>query len=460
MRQSFIFPVLIAALLSGSAAAKTIGLKNGSFLDSDYDKGLPRQSVVLVFPGGPALIAKEHQGTTEVITDLLDEGPASMSPGQYRQALFLANAEMKVSSGLRAMFVTVKAPPDRLQAAVELAAKTLAEPRLDPESFKQAHAKVTSRTRVTFDEMQAVVFFFGMRRATLDNPDIYDGSGSPATVKNITLEVVKAAYGKLFDRRHLYFVGAGPAEPAAVARIVDAALLSAKDTPQFVASAGRDIDPADIKKKSPKGIRVAIINKPNASDNQVLFVFPEVIKRGAREDVVANVAHTVLGGGMAGRLGKALRKERGLTYHAGSYVTQPGWMIYTFGGDEQVAPLLQGAIEVVGAFRKETLQAGEIAEVRSTLDNKHRQKFELPSDVLMEKIKLRLFARDEAFVEKYQEMLRSVQVGDVGKFVAEKINTENGLLVLMGDKTKLRASLSKAGYNPEKAEIIELDQVM
>lgn len=460
MKMGFIWPLMASVLLTAPAAAKTISLKNGSFLDSDHNKGLPRQSVIMVFPGGPSLIAKEHQGVTEVITDLLDEGPASMSPDEYRRALFLANAEIKTSATLRAMFVSVKAPPERLEAAMRLAAKTLAEPRLDAQSFKVAHAKVTSRTRVAFDEMQAVVFFLGMRRATLDNSDIYDGSGSPATVKNITLDVVKTAYEKIFDKKQLYFVAAGPENPEQVAKIAESAVLSGKNVPKFVPSEGRDIDPTNIMKKTPRDVRVTIINKPNASDNQILFVFPEAIRRGTKEDVIANVAHTVLGGGLAGRLGKTLRKERGLTYHAGSYVTQPGWMIYTFGGDEQVEPLLKGALEVVAAFKKETLDKTEIAEVKSTLDNKHRQRFELPSDVLKEKIRLRLFARDESFVDKYQDHLRGVSVSDVQAFAAKKINTESGLLVLMGDAAKLRGSLQKAGYSPDKVEVIEVDQVM
>lgn len=456
----YISLLISLAAFSNPGFAAVESLVNGSFLDSEQDIKLPRQSVVMVFPGGPALIDKKLQGTTEIITDLLAEGPSSMQADDYRRALFLNSAEIKVYSSLRAMFVLVKAPVAKLQDAIDLAAKTLAEPRLDQKSYENSYGKIRAQTQQSFEDMQSVVFFYGMRRATLDNADIYDGSGSPATVKNITFDAVKNSYARIFDKKHLYFVSSGPAKASEVAAALNKSFLSAQVTPKFAALPGRDIDPSSIMRKSPKGVSVTIIDKPGSTDNQLLFIYPEIIKRAAREEVVANVAHGLLGGGMSGRLGKTLRKERGLTYHAGSFVSQPGWMIYTFGGDDQVVGLLNGTKEVVAGFKSEKLSDQEVAEVKSTMDNKYRQNYELPGDVLLEKIKLRLFSRDEQFISKYQDLLKSVSLKDVRGFVSKKINTSHGQLFLMGDATKLKAALKKAGFDPTKAGVVGIDQVM
>ena len=445
---------------SGIGFSKVESLSNGSFLDSDVNLALPRQTVFFVYPGGPALIDKTMQGTVDVIIDLLAEGPSSMKADDYRRALFLSNAEIEAVSTMKGLLFRVKAPAETLQAATELAVKTLAEPRLDQESFERAKAKTLSKAVQEFEDMQSVVFFYGTRRATLDNPFVYDGSGSPTTVKNITLQGVKESFSKLFDRKHMYFVTSGPVASAKVASMINLSVLKDKDTPKFVALPGQDVDAANIAKKSAKGLTVHIINKPGATDNQLLFIYPEPIRRASKEDVVAAVSHNILGGGLTGRLGKTLRKERGLTYHASSFVGQPGWMIYTFGGDEQVEGLLKGSAEVVSAFKKEKLTDSEIAETKATLDNKHRQRFELPGDVLIEKIRLRLFGRDDGFVEKYQSMLTKVSPSDVKKFVTSKLNTESGMLVMMGDAEKLKKTLAKAGYDASKATVIEVDQVM
>jgi zinc protease len=457
------FSFLISLLSLGMSSAgfgKIDKLSNGSFLDSDVNPALARQTLVFVFPGGPALIEKSLQGTVDVVTDLLAEGPASMNADDYRRALFLNNAEIDAVPTMKGMLVRVKAPAESLQSAVELAVKTLGEPRLDQESFDRSKAKTLSKTIQDFEDMQSVVFFYGTRRATLDSPFVYDGTGSPTTVKNITLPTVKESFAKLFDKKHLYFVTSGPVSSTQVAWLVDKVVLNAKDTPQFVALPGQDVDVSDISKKTPRGMTVHIINKPAATDNQILFIYPELIKRASKEDVIASVTHNILGGGLTGRLGKTLRKERGLTYHASSFVGQPGWMIYTFGGDEQVEGLLKGSAEVVAAFKKEKLVSTEVAETKATLDNKHRQRFELPGDVLMEKIRLRLFGRDDEFIEKYQNLLEKVTPGDVKSFVVSKINTESGMLVLMGDAEKLKKSLAKAGFDVSKATVVEIDQVM
>jgi zinc protease len=445
---------------SGIGFSKVETLSNGSFLDSDVNPALPRQTVFFVYPGGPALIEKTMQGTVDVIIDLLAEGPSSMKADDYRRALFLSNAEIEAVSTMKGLLFRVKAPAETLQAATELAVKTLAEPRLDQESFERAKAKTLSKAVQEFEDMQSVVFFYGTRRATLDNPFVYDGSGSPTTVKNITLQGVKEYFSKLFDRKHMYFVTSGPVASAKVASMINLSVLKDKDTPKFVALPGQDVDAANIAKKSAKGLTVHIINKPGATDNQLLFIYPEPIRRASKEDVVAAVSHNILGSGLTGRLGKTLRKERGLTYHASSFVGQPGWMIYTFGGDEQVEGLLKGSAEVVSAFKKEKLTDTEITETKATLDNKHRQRFELPGDVLIEKIRLRLFGRDDEFVEKYQAMLTKVSSSDVKNFVSSKLNTESGMLVMMGDAEKLKKTLAKAGYDASKATVLEVDQVM
>jgi zinc protease len=452
--------ILSFFLGSGIGFSKVETLSNGSFLDSDVNPALPRQTIFFVYPGGPALIDKNLQGTVDVIIDLLAEGPSSMKADDYRRALFLSNAEIEAVSTMKGLLFRVKAPAETLQAATELAVKTLAEPRLDQESFERAKAKTLSKAVQEFEDMQSVVFFYGTRRATLDNPFVYDGSGSPATVKNITLPALKESFAKLFDRKHMYFVASGPVASTKVASMINLSVLKDKDTPKFIALPGQDVDAADIAKKSAKGLTVHIINKPGATDNQLLFIYPEPIKRASKEDVVAAVSHNILGGGLTGRLGKTLRKERGLTYHASSFVGQPGWMIYTFGGDEQVEGLLKGSTEVVAAFKKEKLTDIEIAETKATLDNKHRQRFELPGDILIERIRLRLFGRDDGFVEKYQAMLTKVSPSDVKNFVNSKLNTDSGLLVMMGDAEKLKKTLAKAGYDASKATIIEVDQVM
>ena len=455
-----------ASIVLGLTFMPTLGLSkveklsNGSFLDSDVNPALPRQTLFFVYPGGPALIEKNLQGTVDVITDLLAEGPASMKADDYRRALFLSNAEIQAVATMKGILFRVKAPAETLQSAVDLAVKTLAEPRLDQESFDRSKAKTLSKAVQDFEDMQSVVFFYGTRRSTLDSPFVYDGTGSPTTIKNITLPVVKEAFAKLFDKKHMYVVTSGPVASGKVASIINLSVLSAKDTPKYVALPGQDVDASDISKKTPKGLTVQIINKPGATDNQLLFIYPELIKRATKDDVVAAVSHNILGGGLTGRLGKTLRKERGLTYHASSFVGQPGWMIYTFGGDEQVEGLLKGSAEVVAAFKKEKLVNSEIEETKATLDNKHRQRFELPGDVLMEKIRLRLFGRDDGFVEKYQGMLSKVSAGDVKSFVNSKINTESGLLVMMGDADKLKKTLTKAGFDASKATVIEIDQVM
>jgi zinc protease len=201
-------------------------------------------------------------------------------------------------------------------------------------------------------------------------------------------------------------------------------------------------DPARFK---PSALTVTLIDKPGATDNQILFVYPQAFKEDAPQYAVAEVAHLILGGGVTGRLGDALRNRRGLTYHAGTFLFSglPMWAVWTFGGLEQTPALIKGVAEVIAAFRKEKLTAIEVREAVSRSITRFRADQELPAERLFERARFRRLGLDPTSLDRHERALAAVDAAAVHAFAARQIDARGGHLYVMGDRTKLTPLLEK-----------------
>jgi zinc protease len=449
--------IVTAFAFSSARAASQLALKSGAPLRVERDDSSPRVTLVLTFPGGPGVIAPEQQGLAFVLKEMLNEGPVGMSGDAFRDALFLATSEVDFLPARLAMNVVVKAPADRLKETLALVDKILAAPKLDDVTFSRAKEKVVAQTAARFDSMRNVVFYFGLRDATKNHPFVLDGNGSPKSLSNVTLQDVKAKFPELLNGKLAFFSAVGPVEQSAVATALEQSLGASPRFSDYVPFKSLSVSPEVFKRKS---LAVKIIDMPGATDNQIFYVYPEQIKMDSPEAAVAGVAHGILGGGLSGRLGKKLRTERGLTYHASSIFNPVGWSVYTFGGVEQTPKLLIGVPEVITSFKKEKLSERDIAEAQGAKSTEFKESVELPMDRLMAKLSLTLRGLDPSFVDKYQSYLAATTTKSIKDFVNKKVTIDGGYLYLMGDAKNLSQAVKEAGIDSKSVTVVPASEIL
>jgi|GEM_PF-3328405 len=466
---SLSIPALLTFSFSqASAAAQDLQkvylekLSNNAPIEIVEDITSPRQSFILVFQGGAGLVPKEQQGITTVLSQMLGEGPKSMTGDAYRKQLFLLNSSISVSGSPRAMYVSVTAPVDNLKKVLSLAFEVIQNPKLDPETFSIAHGKVQTSANSILDNMRGATYYFAFRDAFKFHPDVLDGSAAPGTIKSLSLETAKEWYPKLMDFQKMAVATVGPATKWKVLADAQNFMAQTKKVVKkntYIPTEFKGINPADY---TPAEIAVALINKPKATDNQILYIFPESLQFDSKERLVSLVTHENLGGGLTGMLGDVLRTQRGLTYHASTRADgqRPYWTVYTFGGIFQTQGLLAGVPEVIEKFKAQKIEAKDVELSKQMNRTFFRSGMELPEDRLFSRLRLKMYGLNPGFIDQFEDLLGKVTPEEVDQFRKAKLNTQKGFLYLMGDKSQILPVLEKAGFKKDKVRVIELTELI
>lgn len=436
-------------------AEKLETLSNGSPFFGSQDKTLPRSIFLLSFQGGPKYFAAEKQGILNVLLHLYNEGPKDLTVKAYNQQLFELGAEIDYTAGHGAFEIIVKTPPANQAKVFELVRRTLKNPRSEKFEFEKAHASILAGLKAKFDNMRSVIFYFAPLDLMSYSPLVLSGQTSPTSFAKITFKEVKENLTRLatFDTLFVSYIGTeAPSSAKALLNTVFAEDLKkayarpAIQRPELVTL---------------NATKYTIIDKPAATDNQVLIFYPQKVQRDSGEWLQAKISMDLLGGGLHGALAKTLRIERGLTYAVQSGFNNQGWpywFVWTFGGNDQTKGLLQGVPEINEKYQKATLTSSVLAESKARVLNDFKAATELPKDLLIQKSWYYHHGYDATFLDRYEAELKNVSLANVRNF-RKNLQTKNAAVYLMGDQKVLLPILEGLGVDRKNVRIIGINEI-
>lgn len=455
--RSYLSPILFSFLIShGAFAAETVlktDLKSGSPLLVSINPAQPRQSVNLVFRGGLSQIQKNLHGATGLYLDLLEEGPKNISAEEYKKTLYLKNAAISFAATPRTLSASITSPPEHLSEVLRLAKQTWMSPKMDKSLFEHIKTVSIQQALADAENMRSVLFHFAFKDAFQSHPEFMDGKVSAKNQEKISFEEVKSVAKLLFHLNDLEVYSSGPMTLENTKELVQTQILGSEET-KFKKIAFEKIQPNDFKQKQ---LKITVLNKPAATDNQILFIFPNLFGETLKARVIGQVTSFLLGGSGSSDLFRILRTERGLTYGASARVdnNRNFWSIATFGGIKQTPGLLTGVPEIVQKFRSKKIAKKDLAEAKKMLKVSFRDSLELPEDRLDYIMSLSLNDVDVSFVDQYEAILDSVTIKDVETFAKNKLSTNDGFLYLMGDE-KVLAPLLEGKSTIRKVQLDEI----
>ena len=452
--------LLSSCLFVSSAQAAELKLKNGTSFIVEQDTRSPRDLVMLSFLGGNGLIKPEEQGVGRILASILNEGPAGLSSTEFRKQLFLLGGEIQFSTSTRSASVTLVAPSDKLELVMALALDTLKKPKFDEATYQLARSKVEAALAQREDDMGSTIRYFAMRDAFNYHPDVLDGSPSRVSMKNVNLKTVEKAQPLLFDAHYLMTAAVGPSEPQALQKLIDTKLAGAGMLDKPV---GKRKFQSARKNQKPKGpVKVVVLNRAGASDNQVRYVVRRDIPLDNSDLVALNLATKLLGGGMQSSLFKVLRAERGLTYSAGAGTGENlgFWTVASFASTDKIGKLMSGINEVVTNQSKVVVDKAEADLVKGDLLTEWRESRELPSDRLSSDVTAKVFDRDPKFQETMDQWIAKTPESAITAKEKEYFNLKDAYVYVMGDKTKLLPILKTLGYKDKEVKVVEVAGIL
>ncbi|MFN7905333.1 MAG: M16 family metallopeptidase [Pseudobdellovibrionaceae bacterium] len=422
-----------SAQLAAQESILKAELKTGSPLLVSMNASQPRQNVILVYRGGLSQIQKNLHGATGILFDLLEEGPKNIPAEQYKKKLYLQNASISFSATPRAFYVSITAPTEHIAAALKLAKETMTSPKLEKKLFDHLKTVSIQQTLAEFENMRTVLNHFAFKDAFQNHPEFMDGQMSAPNKEKISFEDVKAVSKLVFPANHLEVYSSGPMALGQIQESIQTEIVGETDQ-QYIKINFEKVQPADFK---PKGLAITVLNKPAATDNQILFIFPKPFGETLQSRVIGQVSSFLLGGSGSSDLFRILRTERGLTYGASSRIdnNRNYWIVATFGGIKQTKDLITGVPEVVQKFQKKKISKQDVIEAKKMLKVSFRDSLELPEDRLDYLMSLSLNDVDLALVDQYEKLLDAVTPKNVEDFARSKFTTKEGFLYVMGDET-------------------------
>jgi len=282
-------------------------LTNGIGLVHYRVPGSPMTYVVVTVTGGYGSDTPGKEGLIELTGAILPMGAGERDSEAFSRASKDIGAVVSASSDVARSAVVLAVPQDKLAGGVSLLADTVLRPRFDPKEWQLLQAQVVqslgyrkmSGAAVGYYALQDEVFPVPAGRAALD-PE-------PETVSALTLDDVKATYGKLFTPRTMTIYTVGPEEIGSVEPVLEAAFGGWQSDSYGIPMLKHP--PAVV----PKGLRVYV--KPFEAEAQaVIYLVRPAPSFGEPGFLEATAVTSLLGDDFTSRLNTVLRETKGYSY--------------------------------------------------------------------------------------------------------------------------------------------------
>ncbi len=361
------------------------------------DRSAPIIALHAGFAGGSAQDPKGKEGVANMLASMLDEGAGPYDSQAFQGRLESLSIEFSAEADRDRFYVGIRTIADRRDAAIDMLALALNEPRFDADAIERVRGSILASIQRDAENPASLA---GRTLWQLLFPDHVYGRltrGTTDTVKGLDRADLVAFHRARLVREGLVIGVVGDITPEALRPLLDRAFgrLPAKGTTNGVPEA-KPVAPGTT----------TVVRRPIP---QSVIAFGHFgVKRDDPDFYAAYVVNYILGGGgFNSRLMEEVREKRGLAYSVTSYLST-----------------LRHAGLVIGSVGTENGQAGKsLALIR---EEWRRMREEGPTEAELANAKTYLtgsFALQLSSTGRIARMLVTIQAENLGIDFLEKRNS-------------------------------------
>tara|TARA_B100000795_G_scaffold239309_1_gene200887 strand:- start:1698 stop:4526 length:2829 start_codon:yes stop_codon:yes gene_type:complete len=421
-------------------------LANGMALFGIENTELPLINFKISIKGGHSLDPKGKAGVASLMADLMNEGTKTKTAAALEEAIGLLGSSVYVRSGTEQITIGGSCLARNFDKTIALVEEMLVSPRWDEIEFlrlkqelqtslKGREANPTAIAAINFNKL-----LYGQT-----HPYGIPTSGTLETVKDITLQDVKAFYKNLSPKAASFHVVGSINKTN-----VEKALVSLNNNWQGVAISMQTYPIPENK----NGGTLYFIDVPNAKQS-VLFIGDIALSANNKDAKKLDFANEILGGGSSGRLFQTLRIGRGYTYGAYSRIPKRiDKAAFTISSSVRAnatlasLQIIQQMVQYYGAGftdKDVTLTKNKVIKANTRAFESFGAKLSLLSSIST-------YGKALNYVDKEQELLASMTLEDFKTVINKYIKEQNMVYLIVGDKTSQFSEVKKLGK-----PVIELD---
>ena len=412
---------------------QTFELKNGLKVMVVENHKLPRVAFSLTLDNDPYTEA-DKKGVSDMTSTLMGSGTTKISKNAFNEEVDFLGANVRFSSN-GAAASTLSKYSGRI---LELMADGALNPNFTQEEFDKEKTKLIEGLKANEKSVSAVarrvesVLAYGK-----DHP-----AGefvSEATLKNVTLEDVKANYNTYFVPSNAYLIIVGDVKLKETKKMVEKFFGSWK---KATAPSIKFNDPKDV-----ANTQINFIDMPNAVQSEVSVINMSNLKMTDPDYFAVLIANQILGGDFNSYINMNLREAHGWTYGARTAISGDK-RIGTFNASTQVRNSVTDStvVEIMKEYKKirtEKVSEDMLASVKAGYIGRFVMQIEKPQTVAGYALRIQSQGLPADFYENYIKNVSAVTADDVLRVANKYFKIDNSRIVIVGKASDVAAGLEK-----------------
>ncbi|WP_444994965.1 M16 family metallopeptidase [Aliikangiella sp. IMCC44359] len=423
-------------------------LKNGMQLLGSQSIETPTTALLLKIPAGHYYEIKDKAGTASLLAEMLNESTSERSAEDMSKALQKLGSQVSISSTNRYITVNINALTKNIDATLALVKEKLLHPAFAETEFARVKNNAIQGIKNSKKNAGYLASTAYLQLLHDDNIAATPAGGTEATVKELSLEDVKAFYKS-------YFKPSG-------GQMVIVSDLGEKELKRSVSIfndwSGKAVElklelPAS---KAKTGV-VYLVNKDNAAQSAI-----RIGKRALKFDATgefyrAYLMNFPLGGAFNSRINLNLREDKGYTYGARSYFS--GDKVtgsYTASAEVRADATDKSLVEFVkeiSAYADKGISTEELSFIRKAINQRDALKYETPRAKLS--FLAQILENDLApdFVKQRMKIVENITAEEINALAKKHLNLKDMVIVIVGNSKVLKPQIEALGYEVVNYEI-------
>jgi len=406
-------------------------------------KTLPLVQVTFQAPVGTGDDPDGKSGLASLTARLLDQGTKTKTATELAEEFEQLGAGVRVAAGADDIGVGASVLARNLEPTLTLLAEMLESPRFDPKDFDRERSQQLASLLQGPDDVSWIARrAFPILMHGPDHPYGKPAAGYPDTVKDLTLDDVRAFHAAGFGPKGANLIVTGDVDPDAITKVLERTI--GRWQPK---NGGPGTRPAPRSRHEPG--TVYLVDKPGAVQS-VIQVGRRWVDRRDPRYMATLVGNHLLGEDFLSRLNQNLREEHGYTYGAGSAFTfhrsKSVWRVSTSVRTDATAPALKEILKELDSLpAAKPITAEELGKARSAEARSFPENFESPSGIAGELSELADFDLPPDTLETFLPDLEKVSLAEVQKSMTEVVAPADRLILVVGDRKTVEPELRRAG---------------
>jgi zinc protease len=428
-------------------ATKTFqnGLRVFVASDPDPDHAQPSVSIELLLPGaGTASDPPGKPGVADMTASLLTEGTEKRSAQDIASAIDFVGGTLEADASEDCTTIQVTVVKKDFDEAMDLLSDVTLNANFPAIELERRREQALSDLSMSYDDAEYLASATFRRVVFGGNPYGLPGEGTPQTVHGLTRSDIVAFRDSHYFPKGALLAFAGAITPdeafAATEKYWGAWVGAGAAAPGAAPSAIGDFAPR------PKGVRVFLVEKPDAVQTQIRVGRPG-IARSNPDYLALQVTNQIFGGSENARLSAAVREKNGLTYDASSgflsYRTAGDFQVTTFTRTDETVPATQLVLDELRKMSSGEVTPEELGVARDYLAGAFPLHAETPSDVADRVLGAAFYELPADYLDTYQERIRAVSAEDVKRMAQKYFDPQDLDVVFVGNVEGFRDALAK-----------------